>query len=138
MQSNNNLQHILSHYNSTLSNLLSPARVFSHTPSTSFASHTYFLQPHLAWQWLARPRLQLVTAQTGFAHFGPYARSACGHEISAAEYATDGRPAKPAGTIDDGIFMPFIRDLFEIFTGSFCVPGEEQLVSTLFVSSAER
>lgn len=32
----------------------------------------------MAWDWIAKPRLDLLSSDTGFAHFGPYVSSDCG------------------------------------------------------------
>lgn len=83
-------QHILLHYNSSIAALataLDPysALTFDASPSQEglhrsrvLADHTYFLQPHLAWEGVASPRIDLVGPDTGFAHFGPMMRNVSG------------------------------------------------------------
>lgn len=71
------LQHILLHYNASISALasvfedpLSPTRE-SVAQSRVLADHTIMLQPHMAWDWIANPRLDLIGPDTGFLHMGP-------------------------------------------------------------------
>ncbi|ORY31795.1 hypothetical protein BCR39DRAFT_525399 [Naematelia encephala] len=49
--------HILRHYD---------------TPVTGLGGHTLFLQPHIAWDWVMMPRLDIIEPSTGFLSFGPY------------------------------------------------------------------
>jgi hypothetical protein len=71
------LAHILLHYNASISAL---ADAFgdnsSPTPesvaqSRVLADHTIMLQPHMAWEEIANPRLDLLSPDTGFLHLGP-------------------------------------------------------------------
>lgn len=156
------LHHILTHYNNTITHLLqastpgqpfiapgsaatflSKAALSADITTEYLAPHTYFLQPHLAWRWMALPRLDLVTSATGFAHFGPYVRNDCGRERAPAEKANpaEGRVGRPAGgesgnrdkdgkLLEEGQgYFGFVRDLFEVFGGGICVPDVGQLVS---------
>ncbi|GAA5935868.1 hypothetical protein JCM10213_002143 [Rhodosporidiobolus nylandii] len=124
------LKHILLHYNATVA-ALSPSFRPSSSPSlaatvarlrtTTLADHTYFLQPHLAWESIARPRLQLVAPETGFAHFGPMLRSDCGK---------DGRI---------GADFPIVKELYNIFVGEVCPPsGQLSAWSAQFAVSKRR
>lgn len=45
------------------------------------ADHTFFLQPHLAWNWIAKARLEEIAPETGFVHLGPYIRNECGYDV---------------------------------------------------------
>jgi hypothetical protein len=72
-------QHILLHYNASMNAFASlassPPPTRGSLGSRVLADHTFFLQPHLAWDWIARPRINLVGPDTGFAHFGPMLRN---------------------------------------------------------------
>jgi len=50
------------------------SHIVRHYPTghVDFARHTLFLQPHLAWDWVMKPRLSKVHKSTGFMSFGPY------------------------------------------------------------------
>ncbi|GAA6018741.1 hypothetical protein JCM10207_005563 [Rhodosporidiobolus poonsookiae] len=124
------LKHILLHYNSTLA-ALSPlfqptaapslAPTLAHLRTTTLADHTYFLQPHLAWENIAAPRLQLVAPDTGFAHFGPLLRSDCGHDMRVD------LPLAP------------LKELYNIFSGEICPPtGQLAAWSAQFAVSKRR
>ncbi|GAA5973802.1 hypothetical protein JCM11641_003165 [Rhodosporidiobolus odoratus] len=124
------LKHILLHYNATLT-ALSPsyrpesspslAGTVSHLRTTTLADHTYFLQPHLAWAHVARPRLQLVGPDTGFAHFGPLLKSRCGHDERV-----------------DADF-PVVKEMYNILTGEVCPPsGQLAAWSAQFAVSKRR
>ncbi|KAH8090816.1 hypothetical protein HD553DRAFT_354510, partial [Filobasidium floriforme] len=56
------LQHIVRHYSSTDSPL---------------ATHTIFLQPHIPWPGTAFPRLESMTANTGFMSLSTYVNASC-------------------------------------------------------------
>lgn len=121
------LKHIILHYNATV-DALATSLDTSAAPTLGFvtgsrvmADHTFFLQPHLAWDWIAKPRIELVAPDTGFAHFGPMMRSNCGE---------DGR-----GT---GSY-PVFKDLYSIFRGEVCPPtGQLSAWSAQFVVSKRR
>ncbi|GAA5907430.1 hypothetical protein JCM6882_003859 [Rhodosporidiobolus microsporus] len=112
------LKHILLHYNATVSppvisnttgaaNAASPTSLASASASLrvhTLADHTYFLQPHLAWENVALPRLDLVRPDTGFAHLGPYVKSECGYD---ARVRVD---------------FPMLKELYNMFTGRICPP----------------
>ncbi|GAA5930894.1 hypothetical protein JCM3775_000745 [Rhodotorula graminis] len=110
------LTHILLHYNSTLSSIspawqsASPApphlaAPLAHLRTTTLADTTYFLQPHLAWDFIAKPRLAEVADETGFAHFGPLLRSECGNDLRAP------------------VNLPVVKELYNVFAGEICPPG---------------
>ncbi|GAA5827774.1 hypothetical protein JCM3770_005417 [Rhodotorula araucariae] len=109
------LTHILLHYNSTLSSISpswpsssppppSLATPLAHLRTTTLADHTYFLQAHLAWEWIAKPRLEQMTDASGFAHFGPLVKSECGHDARAP------------------VDLPVVKELYNIFAGEICPP----------------
>ncbi|SCV69769.1 BQ2448_1163 [Microbotryum intermedium] len=110
-------QHILRHYNATVSLLdaeintcAAAQHIAPRDANRVLADHTFFLQPHLAWDWIARPRINLVAPDTGFAHFGPLLRTDCG---------VDGRGRST---------FPYVKAFYSIFTGDIC-PPTGQLVS---------
>ncbi len=117
------LEHILAHYNDTVDVLagavggLAPTREGAKT----FAAHTFFLQPHFAWHWIAQPRIERVEADTGFAHFGPMMKNWCGRD-------------------DRGVGdYPFVKELFNIFVQDLCPPeGVLTAWSAQFVVSKRR
>ncbi|GAA5911611.1 hypothetical protein JCM6882_008053 [Rhodosporidiobolus microsporus] len=108
------LKHILLHYNATVA-ALSPihrtgssaslAATVAQLRTSTLADHTYFLQPHLAWADVARPRLKIIEPDTGFAHLGPHIRSECGYDVR----------------VDTK--FPILKELFNIFVGEVCPPG---------------
>lgn len=71
-------QHILLHYNASISALalavtdldLAPTHE-SVSQSRVLADHTIMLQPHMAWSGIADRRLDLAGPETGFLHLGP-------------------------------------------------------------------
>ncbi|KAI5477696.1 hypothetical protein MNV49_005979 [Pseudohyphozyma bogoriensis] len=66
------LRHILTLYNSTSS---------SPSSGAGFADLTLFLQAHLAWDFVAKRRLDsIVPSRTGFISLGPYRENICGFE----------------------------------------------------------
>ncbi|GAA5998970.1 uncharacterized protein JCM10292_005833 [Rhodotorula paludigena] len=69
------LEHIVAHYNASL-----PSSSPSHSPAARpLADHTFFLQAHFAWNWIADPRLRrTVSRKSGFVSFGPYLTNLCG------------------------------------------------------------
>ncbi|GAA6009824.1 uncharacterized protein JCM10292_003616 [Rhodotorula paludigena] len=110
------LSHILLHFNSTLASLspayevtppppASLAKPLSHLRIKVLADHTYFLQPHLAWHWIAQPRLKEIAPETGFAHLGPYYNSSCGWDTRV------------------NTSFPIAKELYNVFTGELCPPG---------------
>ncbi|ORY87517.1 hypothetical protein BCR35DRAFT_289617 [Leucosporidium creatinivorum] len=110
------LKHILLHYNSSIAALASALDPSSLTlpsgldeptqeglhRSRVLADHTFFLQPHLAWDWIANPRIDLVGPDTGFAHFGPMMKNNCGEDM------------RGVGT------FPYVKDIYNIFRGEVC------------------
>ncbi|KAM0747990.1 hypothetical protein T439DRAFT_383046 [Meredithblackwellia eburnea MCA 4105] len=110
------LQHILLHYNGTVSPPDIPTlRV------RQLADHTFFFQPHLAWFWLAQDRIDIVTPETGFAHFGPFIINECGKDMTV------------------GSQFPVFKEIFNIFTGKLCPPGGQLTGwSGQFVVSSKR
>ena len=71
----------------------------------TLAAHTFFLQPHLAWDFIARPRLALVGADTEFAHLGPLVEATCGRDERV------------------NVDFPLWTQLYSIFRGGLCAPG---------------
>ncbi|GAA6062677.1 hypothetical protein JCM10212_002500 [Sporobolomyces blumeae] len=124
------LKHILLHYNGTLlddspsSSLPLPPSLsepLKHLRRHSLATHTFFLQPHLAWDWVARKRLDLVSSDTGFAHLGPLIPGTCGRDDKV------------------GVDFPLWTQLYNIFTGGLCPPGGQTMAwSGQFVVSKRR
>lgn len=152
-------QHILLHYNSSIAALASALDPSSFTlpsgldaPSQEglhrsrvLADHTFFLQPHLAWDWIANPRIDLVGPDTGFAHFGPMMRNVSssvasllallprswgGNWRARLRGSSDCRadrfhhPAQECGEDMRGVgTYGFVRDLYSIFQGEVCPRG---------------
>ncbi|GAA5897820.1 uncharacterized protein JCM6883_000831 [Sporobolomyces salmoneus] len=123
------LKHILLMYNNTISTTPWPvaslddslSRPLSQLRRTTLAAHTFFLQPHLAWGFIAAPRMELVGSDTGFAHLGPLVEGECGK---------DGRV---------GVEFPLWTQLFSMFRGSLCPPGGQTMAwSAQFVVSRAR
>lgn len=84
------LQHIVRNYNSSL------------------APQTLFMQPHIAWEWVAIPRIQNIQPRIGFMSFGPYLNASCsgdGNEIDT-----------------NGMRFGRIPQIFSSFTGELCPP----------------
>lgn len=102
-------QHILLHYDDKvpLVSAESPSldQAASHLRQRTLATHTFFLQPHLAWKPIALRRLQLIDHQTGFAHFAPLIQGDCGKDLR----------------VD--LDFPLWSQLFAMFTGRLCGPG---------------
>jgi hypothetical protein len=46
-----------------------------------FADHTIFLQSHLAWHWIAEPRMSIFEDQSGYVSLAPYVRMDCGRDM---------------------------------------------------------
>lgn len=67
-------QHILLHYNGTLSHTRLPSLHQPPLRRHHLADVTYFFQPHIAWDQDARPRIAQVLPETGFVNFGPNIR----------------------------------------------------------------
>jgi hypothetical protein len=107
------IQHILLLYNNTISATPYPlsatdrtlSKALSHLRRKTLAAHTFFLQPHLAWDFIAKPRLQLVGPDTGFGHFGPLVEADCGKDLRV------------------NVDFPLWTQLFSIFQTSLCAPG---------------
>ncbi|BGP20060.1 hypothetical protein JCM10213_003556 [Rhodosporidiobolus nylandii] len=83
------LEHITQRYNDTLPasgthGRFSAQAVKAHgqrfwRKRRPVADHTLFLQSHLAWNWIAEPRLaHTLLPETGFVSFGPYLTNLCG------------------------------------------------------------
>lgn len=70
------LNHILRNYNATLPS----ARPKSYRRDAAggfveprgLAHHTFFLQPHMSWHWVSKPRVPLLRPETGYLALGPY------------------------------------------------------------------
>ncbi|GAA5881556.1 hypothetical protein JCM16303_005703 [Sporobolomyces ruberrimus] len=123
------LKHILLLYNDTVSPTPYPISDTSETLSRplsklrrkTLAAHTFFLQPHLAWGYIAAPRMRLVGSDTGFAHFGPLVEADCGKDIRV------------------NVDFPLWTQIYSIFTGNLCAPGGQSMAwSAQFVVSRER
>ncbi|GAA5935042.1 uncharacterized protein JCM15063_003134 [Sporobolomyces koalae] len=123
------LKHIMLHYNNTASTTPFPVKALpptlsqplTHLRRRSLAAHTFFLQPHLAWDFIAAPRLQLVAADTGFAHFGPLIPGDCGKDEKVG--------------VDFGLWT----QMFSIFQGQLCAPGGQTMAwSAQFIVSRDR
>lgn len=107
-------QHILLMYNQTASDHEFPAAAVDPSLTRALArvrgrqtlaAHTFFLQPHLAWDFIARPRLALVGADTEFAHLGPLVEATCGRDERV------------------NVDFPLWTQLYSIFRGGLCAPG---------------
>lgn len=98
------LEHIVAHYNASL-----PSPSPAHSPAARpLADHTFFLQAHFAWNWIADPRLRrTVSRKSGFVSFGPYLTNLCGldSEVDA--------------------FFQGEREIFEAVKGRKCVAENE-------------
>ncbi|MBW0510066.1 hypothetical protein O181_049781 [Austropuccinia psidii MF-1] len=115
------LTHILRHYNATLYSMSTQSINFNDLPQhfefekeklsnqlgiIGLADHTIFMQPHISWHWIAKPRMTLFDSRrTGFLSFGPYLNSTCGE---------DG--------LGNGNYER-MRDIYAIFHESFCPPS---------------
>ena len=117
------LEHILAHYNDTASVLAGTIAglATTHESPKTFADHTFFLQPHLAWHWIAQPRLNRVGTDTGFAHLGPMMKNWCGRD-------------------DRGVGeYPFVKEFYNMFVQDLCPPeGVLSAWSAQFVASRRR
>ena len=81
------------------------ARRYSN-PRAPLARQTFFLQPHLAWDWVAKPRLKEVHADTGFISFGPYLNASCTGDGSEKD--------------SHGMSFPRISQIYAMFNGDLC------------------
>ncbi|GAA6011063.1 hypothetical protein JCM11491_005924 [Sporobolomyces phaffii] len=125
------LQHILRNYNETVAsisaplrtlpgNSLSPTRANPSSPENGLADHTFFLQPHLAWTGIAKPRLWTIPRDVGFASFGPLHLSRCGEDSGHGSY-------------------PYLVSVYNMFRGRLCPPeGAIIAWSAQFVVSRSR
>ncbi|GAA5953688.1 hypothetical protein JCM3765_006938 [Sporobolomyces pararoseus] len=122
------LQHIIRNYNYTLSAIsasLIPSNPFATSSTTasspmSFADHTFFLQPHLAWSGIAKPRLWTIPSDVGFASFGPLRLAINGEDEGHGTY-------------------PFVKTIHNIFRGTFSPPeGSVISWSAQFLTSRRR
>lgn len=79
--------------------------IVRHYPSgeTDFATHTFFLQPHVAWDWCFKPRLPTLTPETGFMSLGPYLNMTRGKDAI-------------------GVELPRINDIYTMFRQDFSPP----------------
>lgn len=75
-------------------------------PRAPLARQTFFLQPHLAWDWVAKPRLKEVYADTGFISFGPYLNASCTGDGSEKD--------------SHGMSFPRISQIYAMFNGDLC------------------
>lgn len=66
------LSHIVRHYDNA---------------ETDFGTHTIFMQPHIAWDWVFLPRLENCFGRnTGFLSFGPHVNQTCGKDSAGLEF----------------------------------------------------
>ena len=77
-------------------------------PRAPLARQTYFLQPHLAWDWVAHPRLKEVHRDTGFVSFGPYLNASCTADGSEKD--------------SHGMSYPRVAQIYSMFNGDLCPP----------------
>ncbi|GAA5987139.1 hypothetical protein JCM5350_003858 [Sporobolomyces pararoseus] len=124
------LRHIIRNYNDTLAAISAssiPSNSFATSsvtiPSTSrltFADHTFFLQPHLAWTGIAKPRLWTIPSDVGFASFGPLRLAIHGEDEGHGTY-------------------PFIKTIQNMFRGELSSPeGSVISWSAQFIASRRR
>lgn len=68
------LHHILRNYNATISSSGSSTRdaVGGYVEPRGLAAHTFFLQTHMSWHWISKPRVPLLRPNTGYLALGPY------------------------------------------------------------------
>ncbi|GAA5844314.1 hypothetical protein JCM9279_001765 [Rhodotorula babjevae] len=111
------LEHIVAHYNASVpSSSASASSAASWLPglglglgARALADTTLFLQEHLAWDWVAAPRLRrTLSTRTAFVSLGPYQTNLCGLD---SEVHTQ---------------MGGIRDIFEMVKGRSCAEGNEE------------
>ncbi|GAA6017161.1 hypothetical protein JCM11491_001839 [Sporobolomyces phaffii] len=123
------LKHILLLYNNTVSSTPWPLSAtdkslsgpLGHLRRKTLAAHTFFLQPHLAWDFVAAPRMKLLGPTTGFAHFGPLVEGDCGKDTKVH------------------VDFPLWTQLYSIFRGSLCAPGGQTMAwSAQFLVSRDR
>jgi hypothetical protein len=77
-------------------------------PSLPLAETTIFLQPHLAWEHVAHPRLARIRKNVGFISLGPYLNATCSAE---------------GGEKDShGMGFPRISGIYSMFQGELCPP----------------
>ncbi|BGP51662.1 hypothetical protein JCM10450v2_007612 [Rhodotorula kratochvilovae] len=107
------LEHITAHYNASLpASTMSAAAVGRPWRGASgarpFADHTLFLQEHLAWSWIAGPRLRrTLSTRSAFVSLGPYQTNLCGRD---SEVETE---------------MSGVADIFEMVKGRKCDRDKE-------------
>jgi len=117
------LEHIVAHYNATVPSSSSSGAA-SWVPGLGLglglglggaraarplADTTLFLQEHLAWDWIAAPRLRrTLSTRTAFVSLGPYQTNLCGLD---SEVHTQ---------------MGGIADIFEMVKGRLCTDGNEE------------
>ncbi|GAA6052616.1 hypothetical protein JCM3770_006404 [Rhodotorula araucariae] len=108
------LEHIVAHYNASLPAAVPAAptargRVWrGASGARPFADHTLFLQEHLAWAWIAAPRLRrTLSTRSAFVSLGPYQTNLCGRD-SAVNTEMSG-----------------FADVFALVRGRACDPASE-------------
>ncbi|BGP15520.1 hypothetical protein JCM10213_006580 [Rhodosporidiobolus nylandii] len=75
------LRHLLSRYDASIPGSNAPATLPRDKPLPGLADTTLLLQPHLAWDFLALPRLnRALVRETGFLSLGPYLSTLCGED----------------------------------------------------------
>lgn len=69
------LHHILRNYNQSVDpEIHNPTRdeFGGFIEPRGFSDHTIFLQSHMSWHWVSKPRVPLLRPNTGYLAFGPY------------------------------------------------------------------
>ncbi|GAA5984942.1 hypothetical protein JCM11641_005593 [Rhodosporidiobolus odoratus] len=111
------LEHIVTRYNDTLPG--GPRRFSVEAAKhhgqrlwrkkRPIADHTLFMQSHLAWHWLAGPRLaNALHRNTGFLSFGPYLSNLCGSDSEGTG------------------FYPGAKSIYKEVLGKECTEGKEE------------
>lgn len=86
------LQHILRNYNATIEPVLQSLDrddVGGYLQPRGLAFQTFFLQVHMSWHWIAKPRCHLLQHDTGYLALGPYIVSVFQIQIWKPSLTTD-------------------------------------------------
>ena len=111
------LEHVVRHYNATVTSAgarggsawVPRLGLGGKASVRPLADTTLFLQEHLAWDWIAAPRLRrTLSTRTAFVSLGPYQTNLCGLD---SEVHTQ---------------MGGIADIFEMVKGRPCTDGNEE------------
>jgi hypothetical protein len=84
-------------------------------PNTAIYSRA---QPHLAWDFVLLPRLEILTPRTGFLSLGPYVNQTCGLDNQGNTFAR-------------------MADIYVMFRGDFCPPTPQLVSRRVCVGSGE-